>query len=230
MKTLVAMVSVGDRKNLTNVSYRRAYRWAAKRGYDSILVSRNMGVGDRPVQFNKTRIPKEFPDYERYCILDDDLLVSKEAPNLPKIEEGNIGLCEDVYSKNTKKEYVRWTGNTGFMVVPKSSVDLLKKAYKHGPEPSIWPPGGDQSALNHVAWKEGRVQRIDCRWNLQPVLSYIRDDKGWERWKSSRVNRLLFYSKVALRIPNSYYEKIRNAWGVHMIRGRYPKFFDFVMV
>lgn len=229
MKTLVSMLSQGDRSHLTDFTYKRLYKWASQYDYDTVLINEKLDTGDRPPQFGKLKIPNLVKGYDKYCIVDDDLMMSGEAPELPRIEEGKVGLCRDVYTENTADECVEWTGNTGFVVLPASSKDLLERAYEHGPVSSVWPPGGDQSALNYVAWRQDRVQEVDPRWNRQPVLEYARDGRGWKRWEASRMYRLSFYAGIVLRAPGTAYDLVKGAWGVHMIGGRYPKFYDFVL-
>jgi hypothetical protein len=229
MRTLVAMVSVGDRDHLTNVTYRRLYRWASSKNYDCFLAKKDLTGGRRGPNFSKLKIPDRIPGYDRYCIVDDDLLMSTDAPSLPHLQSGHVGLCRDALQNQTNHPAVEWTGNTGFILVGDDALDLLNRAYENGGESKIWPPGGDQSALNLVAWEEDRVQELDGRWNTQPVLSYFHNGLGWDKWKTSKSYRLSFYVSLALRLPGRARDLVEKSWGLHMVRGLHPKFFDHIL-
>lgn len=223
------MVSVGNRDHLTDVSYRRLYRWASTHHYDCLLVKHELHGEDRSPHYSKLKVPERIPGYDRYCIVDDDLLMSSNAPALPEIKSGHIGLCRDVIQRDTSHDAVEWTANTGFILAPDDALDVLDRAYENGDEPTVWPGFSDQSALNVVAWKEERIQEIDSRWNAQPILSYYEEGLGWRTWERSKLYRLSFYVPVALRVPGTAYDLVRESWGLHIIRGLRPKFFDHVL-
>lgn len=229
MNTLTAMVSIGDRDHLTDVSYRRLYRWASTNGYDCVLIKDKLHGENRSPHYSKLRVPDRIPGYDRYCIVDDDLLMSSAAPSLPDVKPGHVGLCRDPVQSMTSHDAVGWTANTGFILAAGDADGVLNRAYERGDEPNIWPGFGDQSALNLVGWQEGCIQEIDTRWNTLPVISYFINGRGWDVWTNSRPYRLSFYTAVALRLPGRAYDLVEKSWGLHMVLGRYPKFFDHVL-
>ena len=229
MKTLVAMISFGDRCKFTNYSFVRASKWAAKHGYSSILIKEKLNHANEHFAFGKMRVPEYLPGYERYCLIDDDFLVSSNAPALPDIPFDHIGVAPDAEQSNTTNTNVQWTGNNGMVVVCAGGLDLLKKAYLHGDDPSVWPRVGDQSALNAVAWAENRVTALDPAWNYQSVLEFFINGKGWNTWCHSKSYRLYYYFGLLLNLPNPIFKKTRNCYGLHIIRGIYPKYFNFIL-
>ena len=228
MKTLVAMLSVGDRNHLTDYSVPRAAAWASRNHYDFTLVKQPLQNQEQPPHYGKLHVPRTYPDYDRYCIVDDDILISHHAPALPEIPADQIGLCMDAEQRNTHNPKVQWTGNTGFILAGKDSVDLLERAQQTPEDSSIW-GYADQGALNSVAWEQDRVFKLDKRWNYAPVLEYFIQGRGWETWKNSKAYRLSFYSKMLLRWPHPVTKSIRESWGLHMIRAPYPRFFNTVL-
>src|SRR5579883_137003 len=117
MKTLVATISVGPREQLRKFSFPRLKNWGEKHGYTVVLIDRPLQDGGRTPHYAKLRVPQAFPDFDRYCIVDDDLLISSVAPALPDIPAGKVGLVPDAEQRNTTRRDVKWTGNTGFILL-----------------------------------------------------------------------------------------------------------------
>ena len=153
MKTLVAMLSVGDRDYLTDYSFNRLAKWAARNGYTSVLIKDNLADEGKLPHYGKLLIPKHFPNFDQYCIVDDDLLINSIAPALPDIPDDCVGLVADVVQSNTFNPLVNWTGNTGFILCSSRSCSLLEFAYRRGDDSTIWGIA-DQGALNSVLWQE----------------------------------------------------------------------------
>src|SRR6266496_3193990 len=103
MTTLVAMVSSGRREHLSEIAFRRAARWASRNDYTVVLSKERLVPADRLPHYAKLLIPDRFPGFDRYCIIDDDLLISALAPPLPDIPDGTIGLVPDAEQGNTTK-------------------------------------------------------------------------------------------------------------------------------
>ena len=228
MKTLVAMLSYGNRSHLSDPAFRRASQWASRHGYSALLVKEPLHrSGERP-HFGKLRLPEVAPGYDRYLILDDDLLITAKAPALPVTPPHCVALAPDAEQRHTTNPLVRWTGNTGFILIHRQSLDLFHKALEAEEDSTIWGIA-DQGALNGVAWREGRVHQLDKAWNYQPVLEYFLTGKDWPHWLASRSYRLGFYARVLLRAPHPVIACMRSAYGIHLIRAPYPRFFDRVL-
>ncbi|MEO0454732.1 MAG: hypothetical protein AAFY98_11445 [Verrucomicrobiota bacterium] len=228
MKTLVAMISVGPRKRINTVSIPRATRWAYRNGYDFSLIREPLQSEHQPPHYGKLYVPEAFPDYDRYCIIDDDLLIASAAPELPLTPEDHLALAPDAEQRHTRNPKVKWTGNTGFIVARKGAIDLMLKAQSAPEDPTVW-GYADQGVLNSVAWSEDRVTALDKRWNYAPVLEYFLQGEGWDSWRDSRRYRFSFYFKAALRSSEPVLQSMRDCWGLHMIRATYPRFFNWVL-
>lgn len=230
--TIVIMVSVGDREHLTKFTYPRLAAWAAKHHYSSCLLKKPYQSDlDRSLHFTKLMAHKILPGFERYIIIDDDLLLRTDAPEMEEVPEGYVGLCMDAVQVNTAATHVKWTGNTGFIVCDRSALKFLEQAYYEGeyqpldPSQTIWGPF-DQAILNHILFKNDRVYQLDWRWNYQCVIDYYDKTIGWHNWKNKRWERLLYYLKIGLPLSSRAKKKITQAYGIHMTMGLYPKFFS----
>ena len=225
MKTLVAMLSYGDRCHLSDPAFRRASQWASRHGYSSLLVKDPLHrPGERP-HFGKLRLPFVAQGYDRYLIVDDDLLISSRAPALPETPVHKVALAPDAEQRHTTNPIVKWTGNTGFLLVHRQGLDLLEKALNAEEDPTIWGIA-DQGALNGVAWREDRIHQLDQRWNYQPVLEYFLRGRGWDAWQGDRIYRISFYARLLSRSSHPVLKQLSQAWGVHLIRCLYPRLFD----
>ncbi|OCQ94482.1 hypothetical protein BCD64_07305 [Nostoc sp. MBR 210] len=227
--TLAAMVSIGNRDHLTKHSFRRYYRWASKYGYTSILIKQPLVDQNILPHYNKLLVPYAYPGFDRYVICDDDLFINSNAPELPDIPDGYVGLAKDAVQKNTKADFVKWTGNTGFIVTDKIGSELLYKAYENGDVTDIWPGFADQSALNYVLWKADRIFEIDSRWNYAPILDFFvnHSSGGWELWNTNKLYRLSYYLGIMTGLRFKSLNRLNKAYGVHLIHARYSNFFDF---
>ncbi|WP_029286637.1 hypothetical protein [Pedobacter sp. R20-19] len=232
--TIVVMVSIGDRTSLTNFTFPRLAEWATKFNYSSILLKTGYNPLDRAPHFNKLQVHKILPNFDKYIIIDDDLLMSTNAPEMEQVPDGFIGLCKDAEQRHTEANHVLWTANTGFIVVDKSGLHLLDKAYEKGEYPyrcedgsgkGIWGPH-DQGILNDIVFREERIYELSYKWNYQPILDYFINDQGWYKWMSSKTYRLSYYASLLSPFSNKNKTKISNAYGLHLIRGTYPKFFS----
>jgi hypothetical protein len=228
MKTLVAVISYGSRDNLTDVSFRRAAHWASRQGYSVVLIKEPLHQEGRQAHYGKLRVHHAFPKYDRYCVVDDDILISSNAGPLPEIPASQVGLVPDAEQRHTTNPKVDWTGNTGFILATRGALDLLDKAYERGDDETVWGIA-DQGALNSVAWDERRVHQLEWMWNYQAVLEYFLRGRGWESWQKSHLYRLSFYLGLRVHLPHPVLRKVRTCYGLHMIRAPYPKFFDSLL-
>lgn len=222
------MVSVGPRDHLTGFSAPRAAAWASRNQYDFLLAKQALQTEGKPPQYTKLHIPDHHPGYDRYCIVDDDLLMTSTAPPLPDIPPEKIGLRPDAEQGQTQNPHVQWTGNTGFLVVGAGALDILVEAQRSERDPTVW-GFSDQSVINSIAWKQGRVHCLDKRWNYAPVLEYFIQGKGWETWRTSRLYRASFYLKTVTRWPDPVIRGMGNCWGLHMIRTNLRVIFHCVL-
>lgn len=225
MRTLVAMISTGDRVHLSSFSFPRASRWASRHGYSVILIKHRLEGHDRLPHYAKLKVAEDFPGFDQYCIVDDDILMSSKAPQLPEVPDGFIGLAADHEQRNTTNVDVEWTGNTGFLVFRPEAVGLLRLAYDRGDDDTVWGIA-DQGALNAVLWSTKRAFEIDPRWNHMPILFYFMRRGGWDKWSTSRLFRITYYLKLLLLPWGRDRLALRNCYCCHLIRAPYPKLFD----
>ena len=228
MKTLVATVSIGARDHLAMHSLPRLEAWSRRYGCDFAVIRQPLVSSALPPHFNKLAVPGQFPGYDQYVIVDDDLLISRKAPAPPVASAGRIGLVPDAEQRHTRATYVGWTGNTGFIVAHAASAPLFADALSRGSNDSIW-GYADQSALNRTAWQADAVEKLDARWNLMPVIQHFVSRDTWDAWRTSRTYRLRYYASLACGVPSKNLKLIRQAYGVHLVRAPYPAFFSFIM-
>ncbi|MBL4674825.1 MAG: hypothetical protein JKY70_01245 [Mucilaginibacter sp.] len=231
------MVSIGDRHHLTKHAFRRMADWASKHGYSALLLKQQTGELERMPHFNKLIAHRSAPGFDRYVIIDDDILIANDAPALPNIPSGKVGLCADAEQRNTEAEHVKWTANSGFVVINQPELHLLEEAYQMGEYPfkcgdgtnkGIWGPH-DQGIVNDILFMNDKIHELDGRWNYQPVLDYlINYGGGWEKWSTSRWKRLSYYISLIFPFSNNR-RRIARAFGVHLIRAPYPALFSFII-
>jgi hypothetical protein len=78
--TIAIMVSVGSREHLSNYTYPRLSAWASSHGYGCLLPKEDLGDKDIEPHFIKLLAYKAAPGYQRYIIIDDDLLLRTDSP------------------------------------------------------------------------------------------------------------------------------------------------------
>lgn len=231
-RTIAVMISVGDRGHLTDITFPRLSKWAERHGYNSILVKENYEHLDKQPHFNKLVAHKIVPGYDRYIIVDDDLVLKAGAPAMEAVPPGFVGLCRDAVQTNTEAPYVKWAANTGFIVADSSALYLLEEAYQAGIYPhqsgdgsglGIWGPF-DQGTLNNVLFRANKIHELDWRWNYQAVIDYYGKGKGWDTWRTSRLYRLNYYLSLWLPFSRAR-RRLKEAHGLHMTMGPYPKYF-----
>jgi hypothetical protein len=233
-ETIVVMVSVGDRTRLTNYTYPRLALWASLHGYSCMLIKKSITDPSVAPHFNKLIAHRLAPGFKRYIIVDDDILLKKDAPPMQEVPDGFVGLSEDAVQSNTPAAHVKWTGNTGFIVADGDALELLEEAYQNGEYPyncwdgsdkGIWGPH-DQASLNNVLFNQNRIYKLDWRWNYQAVICYYATkDDGWEKWRDSRLYRIWYYISLLSPLSNSR-KLVNKCYGIHMTMGSYPAFFS----
>lgn len=236
MRTIVIMVSVGNnRKRLTDYSFNRLYKWASKHNYSCVLLKNDINYLDRTPHFTKLIAHKQFPNFERYIIVDDDILISEFSPAIENVPKGFVGLCMDSVQSNTQNPDIKWTANTGFIVADSTSVQFLEKAYENGQYPfncgdgtnkGIWGPF-DQAITNFVLFKNKKIFKLDPKWNTQIVIEFYTNDKGWHHWCKKKLYRIGFYLSLLTPFSKNR-QNMKSIYGLHMTMGPYPKFFNFI--
>jgi len=228
------MVSIGERSHLTDFSFPRLSKWASKFGYNSILLKKAYNPLNRAPHFNKLQVHKLVPNFKRYIIVDDDILISEHAPMMEDVPYGLVGICKDSEQRHTEAIHINWTANSGFMVVGEESLYLLDEAYASGEYPfkcgdgtgkGIWGPH-DQGIVNDVLFRNKKVFELNYKWNYQPVLEFFINGKDWTEWQNNKLYRLAYYSSLISPFPNKNKRAIKNAYGLHLIRAPYPAFFS----
>lgn len=226
MRTLCAMVSIGNREQVLPRSYPRFWSWCNRWSYDCILVKQPLHVAQKRPHFTKLHIPNAYQGYDRYLICDDDILISARAPQLPEVPDGFIGLVPDVVQDKTEHPDVVWTANSGFVIATPGSLPHFAEAAGMGRVHGIWSVA-DQGPLNLVAWRAKRVHELDSRWNYAPVLDYAVNRAGWSKWHNARRSRLAYAIGLRSRLLRSEVVRIKSAWGLHLIhRGRMTPLLD----
>lgn len=167
MKTVIAMVTIGPDSWTRKYSVARAKAYAARHGYEFAQITKSSQPGSgRTPHWEKVLVPRTLPGYDRYLIIDDDVLLNTRiAPALPAVPAGALGIVREpvptVYPLP-----MRWMGNSGVLLFDRSCAGLMQDAYELGEVTDIEPGYGDQPALNRVAWAQGRVKRLPWRWNF----------------------------------------------------------------
>ena len=232
--TLVIMVSIGDRTHISDYTFPQASAWAAVHGYSILLLKEALVAEGKAPHFNKLIAHRAAPGFDRYIVIDDDLMLRKSAPKMEDIPAGYVGLCADVVQTNTDAPHVTWTGNTGFIVADQTSLSILEEAYRDGEYITgeidgktnlpIWGPY-DQAALNNTLFKHEKAFKLDPRWNYQAVIDFYACGKGWDVWRKSKLYRIWYYVSVFVNPFGVERKKLNAAYGIHMTMGLYPKFF-----
>lgn len=161
MKTALVTIVIGD-------AYRRLYdrygrerfeRYAQRHGYDLRVIDRPiLDLPGKKFTWQKLCMPRVgwFGDYHRLAVLDSDILIARDAPALPEVPAGKVGLVPD---KPTPRMPVQY--NSGVLVYrPEPAVAAAFAEALKDPEP-FW----DQWALTRVLLERGMDHRLDRRFN-----------------------------------------------------------------
>ena len=161
MKTALVTVVIGEAYERLYERYarRRFERYAARHGYDLRIVSHPiLDLPGKKLTWQKLCMPDApwYGDYDRLAVLDSDILIANDAPALPEVPDGKVGLVADKPTAQMPVQY-----NSGVLVYrPSREVAVAFAEARKDPEP-FW----DQWALTHVL-REGKMDfPIDRRFN-----------------------------------------------------------------
>jgi hypothetical protein len=167
MKTALVTIVIGDAYQRIYEQYihARFERYATRHGYDVKVIDQPiLDLPGKKFTWQKLCMPHVpwFGDYDRIAVLDSDILIARDAPALPDVPDGKVGLVAD---KPTAQMPVHY--NSGVLVYrPCAAVtDAFAEARKD-PEP-FW----DQWALTRVLRDRSMDHLIDPRFNR---LVYVR--------------------------------------------------------
>ncbi len=167
MKTALVTIVIGDRYREIYDRYIRARfeRYAARHGYDLKVIDQPiLDLPGKKFTWQKlcmAHVPW-FRDYDRMAVLDSDIFIARDAPPLPEVPDGKVGLVAD---KPTEQMPVHY--NSGVLVYrPCDAVADAFAEARTDPEP-FW----DQWALTRVLRARGMDHLIDPRFNR---LVYVR--------------------------------------------------------
>ena len=174
-RTLIAMVTIGPDNWTRRFSVARAEIYARKHGYEFARIDRaSIPPGERTPHWEKTLVPRQLPGFDRYLIVDDDILINHRiAPPIPEIAPRKIGLVREPLPEGSGGP-VPWVANSGMMLFARDSLDLMEAAYEMGEVSDIVPGFGEQPAVNHVAWRDQRVERLGKAWNYILMADWLR--------------------------------------------------------
>ena len=164
MRTALVAIVIGD-------AYRRIYEqfirarfeaYARRHGYELRVIDRPIrDLPGKKFTWQKLLLPETpwFGDYDRIAFVDSDIFIARDAPELPAVPDGKVGLVPD---KGAPFQY-----NSGVLIYrPGPAIaDAFAEALKD-PDP-FW----DQWALTRVLQARGMDHAIDRRFNR---LVYVR--------------------------------------------------------
>jgi len=225
MKTLIGMVTIGRDTAMRRHAVKRAEAYAQLHGYEFHQLRDPSKETARTPHWEKTLLPQTRPGFDRYVIIDDDVLINHRiAPPLPAIRPGTIGLVREPLPHGFS-DPVEWVGNTGLMLVEQAGLDLLSAAYELGEYTKIPPGYGDQPAVNAVAWRAGRVTRLEWKWNYLLMADWLIRGHGqsypWtesaalRRWAKGTLTLRLFARRICAA-PEGVCARLRDAYMVHL--------------
>ncbi len=168
------MVTIGPDPWTRQFSVARAENYAASHGYDFVQITEPILPGSgRTPHWEKILVPRALPDYDRWLVIDDDVLINtRVAPPLPALAPGCVGMVREPIPTRYQPP-MEWLGNSGVILFDRSGLDLLQSAYDIGEYKEITPGFGDQPALNAAAWRAGRVERLDWKWNYMLMADWL---------------------------------------------------------
>src|SRR4051812_49030750 len=117
MKTAVGMVTIGQSSCARRHALPRARAYAARHGYDFVQVTkRSPANAGRTPHWEKLLLPAQQTKYDRWLILDDDVLVTTaKAPPLPELPTGRLGMVKEPVPTKFPPP-MEWLGNTGVLI------------------------------------------------------------------------------------------------------------------
>ena len=193
MKTAVVMVTIGPESQTRPYSIARAKTYAARHGYEFVQITEPTLPGSgRTPHWEKVLVPRALPGYDRYFVIDDDVLINtRTAPALPDLPPRTLGIVREPVPTRYAPP-IRWLGNSGVLLFERSAADLMDAAYALGELTEIEPGYGDQPAVNQAAWTQGRVTRLGWRWNFLAMAHWLRTAHGQRHpWtKNLRLGQL----------------------------------------
>lgn len=168
------MVTIGPDSYTRRYSVRRAKAYAARHGYDFVQVSEpSQPESGRTPHWEKLLVPKAHPDYDRWLIIDDDVLINtRVAPALPELAPGRLGMVKEPVPTKFAPP-MEWLGNSGVLLFDRAALNLIDGAYEMGEYKEIVPGFGDQPAVNFVAWRAGQVERLEWKWNYMVMADWL---------------------------------------------------------
>ncbi len=167
MKTALVTVVIGDAYQRIYQRYIRARfeHYARQHGYELRVIEQPiLDLPGKKFTWQKLCLPEVpwFGEYDRLAVLDSDILIASDAPPLPTVPDGRVGLVAD---KGTAQMPVQY--NSGVLVYrPSRAVAEAFAEARKDPEP-FW----DQWALTRVLRARQMDHLIDRRFNR---LVYVR--------------------------------------------------------
>lgn len=167
MKTALVTIAIGEAYQSMYDKYIRARfeAYARRHGYDVRLIEKPiLDLPGKKFTWQKLCLPEVpwFGEYDRLAVLDSDILIANDAPALPDVPEGKVGLVAD---KGTALLPVQY--NSGVLVYrPAPAVAEAFAEARKDKEP-FW----DQWALTRVLLDRHMDAPIDRRFNR---LVYVR--------------------------------------------------------
>lgn len=160
--TCIATIVIGERyqRDFNRYCRARLEGYCARHGYElKILTSVIRDLPGKKLTWQKILLP-ELPwwrEYGRICVMDSDILVSRDAPALPVIPAGRIGCVPDKLPGQI---------NSGVLVyAPDNAVAGCFAETLKDPEP-YW----DQRVLSRVMRQRNMEAALDARFNRQVFL------------------------------------------------------------
>jgi hypothetical protein len=167
MKTALVTVVIGEAYQRIYERYIRARfeAYAQRHGYDLKVLDRPiLDLPGKKFTWQKLCLPMVpwFGEYDRLAVLDSDIFIANDAPPLPEVPDGKVGLVAD---KGTVQMPVQY--NSGVLVYrPAPAIAEAFAEARKDPEP-FW----DQWALTQVLRERGMDFPLDRRFNR---LVYVR--------------------------------------------------------
>ena len=228
-KTVVVMVTIGPdaRSRTRKYSVPRAQAYAQRHGYDFVRITERIAPdADRTPHWEKLLVHRVLPDYARWLVVDDDVLINvRLAPPLPELRPGCIGMVKEPVPTHFEPP-MDWLGNSGVLLFDRAALDLIEATYEMGEYKEIVPGYGDQPALNAVAWRAGRVERLEWKWNYMLVADWLlqahRQTYPWTknvalaRWARVTLYARLWWARI-FPASTGPLAQLRECYFVHLI-------------